>query len=374
MESTRASFLTGSMSCQCKWQIKFFALLLAICAFVSRLEMADAVPTTSRRPVLGVILPLTGRAATAGEAVKNGILLANESLESPLDIRFEDNQLDNARTASIAQQFINVEHVDGLIVYASGPAHVVAPLAESASIPMIAMSVDPRVSKDKAWVMIHWASNQKVADRLFTELKTRSLSRIAVVTTEVQGLLDMENYFLSRAKERGVTITSSQQFLPTEGDFRSAVLALKRQEPDAIFVNLYYGQAGEFAKQLVGRGVRSQLFSQFVLDDDNEVKNSAGALEGAFFASTANGDGSFDERYLKKFGKRAVLGGIASYDITLLFAQAFWNGASREVAMKLLKSMRNFEGKIGMYDALPDGTFDVPAELKIIKNGVPVKK
>jgi branched-chain amino acid transport system substrate-binding protein len=374
MESNRRNFLPGYWPFEIWTHCNLLVLLFLSFPLICTLEIAFAAPHSSRKPVLGVILPLTGKAAAAGEAVKNGMLIANESLDAPIDIHFEDNQLDNARTASIAKQYINVEKVDGLIVYASGPAHVVAPLAESARVPMIAISVDPRVSKDKAWVMIHWASNQKVADRLFDELKKRNLSRIAVVTTEVQGLLDMEEYFLTRARERGLTITNAQRFLPTEVDFRTPVLAIKKQQPDAIFVNLYYGQASEFSKQVRAQGIRLQLFSQFVLDDDSEVKNASGALEGAFFATTATGDGSFDKEYLQKFGKRAALGGIASYDIILLFAQALQNHTSRDVTMKALRNVRRFQGKIGLYDALPNGSFDVPAELRVIKRGVPVRE
>lgn len=355
--------------------LRIYSGILFVLIFSLVIQCAEgfALPSSRSRPVLGVILPLTGKAAAAGEAVKNGILLANEALHEPMDVRFEDNQLDSAKTASIAKHFINVVNVDGLIVYASGPAHVVAPLAESAQIPMIAMSVDPRVSKDKSWVMIHWASNQKVADKLFAELKKRNLSRIAVVTTEVQGLLDMEEYFLGHAKANGVTITSSQQFLPTEVDFRTPVSALKKQNPAAIFINLYYGQASEFAKQLSAQGVRAQLFSQFVLDDEAEIKNGVGSLEGAFFATTAEGDGSFDREYRKQFQKRAVVGGIAAYDITLLFGQVFKHLPDRERAMLELREMKMFQGKIGTYGGLPGGTFDVPAEMRVIRDGSPVR-
>ena len=350
-------------------------VIVAIITLVIFVKGALAESSGRSRPVLGVILPLTGHAAAAGEAVKHGIVLANESLSHPLEIRFQDNQLDGTRTASIARQFINVDKVDGLIVYASGPSHVVAPLAESARVPMIGLSVDPRVSKDRKWVMIHWASNQKTADMLYKELKLRHISRVAVVTTQVQGLLDMEGYFLSHAKENGIEITSAQQFLPTDLDFRTPVSALKKQAPQAVFLNLYYGQASAFAKQLNLQGVKPQIFSHFVLDDDKEVENAAGTLDGAFFASTATGDGSFNKSYLNRFGKRAIVGGIASYDITLLFARAISAGQGSPVAVRqFLHTIKNFEGKIGVYDALPDNTFDVPAEVRVIRDGLVVAK
>ena len=344
-----------------------FGFLAGLCFFYSKNLLAEE---GASKPKLGIILPLTGKAATAGEAVKNGISMANAAEGGYFDLIFEDNALDGAVTVTAANKLIRDDKVSGLIVYASGPSNVAAPIAESASVPMIGMSVDPKVSKERSWVMIHWASNKNVADKLFDELERRKIHKVAVISSQVQGTLDLENYFLSTAPKRGIEIVFSQQILPTDLDFQTPITMMRSKRPEAIFVNLYYGQAGLFANKASKLGLKSQLFSHFIFDDDNELKSADGALDGAFFANTSCGDLSFEKEYRTKFGKRPVLGGIAAYDIATVFVQAIRNNpTSAKSAMDYIHSLKDFKGRIGIYSALPDNSFDVPTSLRSIKKG-----
>jgi branched-chain amino acid transport system substrate-binding protein len=350
-----------------------------ILSFAIAISIATLFPffysEAESKPKLGVILPLTGKATIAGEAVRNGATMANDILGAPFELVFEDNGLDNGKTISAARKLLKTEGVLGIIVYASGPSNVASPIAEAAEIPMIGMSVDLNVSRNKNWVMIHWASNKNVADMLFEELERRSVKSIAILTSQVQGTIDLEEYFLSVASKKGIEVVFKKQLLPTEIDFQTPITVLKQKQPEAIFVNLYYGQAGLFTNQAVKMGLKPQFFSHFIFDDDNEIKNAEGSLEGAFFANTSSGDLSFDKEYKVRFGKRPVVGGIAAYDIVELFYEAFKNSdGSKSGINKFLHTVRDFNGKIGRYSALPNNSFDVPTSLRIITNGEAIQK
>jgi len=222
--------------------------------------------------------------------------------------------------------------------------------------------------------MIHWASNERVADRLLTELQKRSLQRIALITTEVQGNIDLSELFLRKAADRGLQIVFNARELPGETNFLTTVSRMKQAAPDAVFINLYYGQAGVFARQCAERGFRPQFFSHYILDDDGEVSSAQGALNGAFFATTSPGDLSFDREYFKKFGKRPMLSGVNAYDVVALFAEGFRKTTgSPEAVNSYLHSIKNFRGKAGDYNALPDNSFSVPAGLGEIQDGKVVK-
>ena len=323
-----------------------------------------------QRPKLGVILPLTGRAATAGEAVRNGVSMANSDLNDLFEVYFEDNALDGARTVTAANKLIQHNKVDCLLVYASGPSNVVAPIAETSNIPMIGMSVDPNVSKNRNWVMIHWAPVKNTVDRLFEELTNRKLNKVAILSTQSQGVLEIQDYFSKNSAKHGITIAYNEQILPTELDFQTAISILKNRQPQAVFINLYYGQAGIFAKRAADLGLKPQFFGPFILDDDNEIKASAGALDGAFYANTSHGDLTFEKRYIERFGKRPVLGGIGAYDSTLLFSEAIKRSeGTKKSVMKELREMQNFKGAIGTYSALPNNSFDVPVSIRTIAQG-----
>lgn len=335
------------------------------------------MPTLSfcEKPKIGIIIPLTGKASMAGETVRNSANMANEDLGNPFKLIFEDNALDNARTVTVARSLLETAGVQSLIVYGSGPSNVAAPLAEQAHIPMIGLSVDPNVSKSRSWVMIHWASSENVAEQLITELKSRGFTRLAVLTSQVQGILDLEKVFLDKAKASGLNVVFSEQVLPSETDFSTTIAKLKSSNPQAVFLNLYFGQVGTFARQSFSLGFHPQFFGQFAFDNDAEITASQGALNGAFFANTAVGDLSFDKAFKTRFGSQPTLGGISAYDAVSIFDHAFKQSPNSLDHINLsIHSLSKFSGKIGVYGALPSNNFDVPASIADIVEGRVVKR
>ena len=111
------------------------AAFLLSCPFVS----------LTAQPKLGLILPLSGKAAIPGETSRNAAIMANEALGRPFELVFEDNSLDSTRTIAAARKLISLDGVRGLIVYAAGPSTASAPIAEKAEIPMIGLAVDPKI-------------------------------------------------------------------------------------------------------------------------------------------------------------------------------------------------------------------------------------
>lgn len=322
------------------------------------------------KPKIGLILPLTGKAASAGEVVRNSAILSNKNNGNYFDLIFEDNVLDNTLTNAAINKLLNDDHVNALVVYASGPSFVAAPIAEKYRIPMIGMSIDVNVSYDKEWVMTHWASSKNIVDQLLHELQQRKLNKIAVITSQVQGIIDLEQYFFKKAEERGFELVYKQQILPAETDFGSIITQIKQKRAEAIFVNLYYGQAGVFANKVRLLGSQAQLFSHFILDDPREIEIGKSALEGAFYANTSNGDLSYEDEYINEYSLRPGVGGISAYDIISLYAEAFKNSDGTKVGiMKHLHSLKNFKGKVGTFSALSNNSFDVPASIRIIKSG-----
>jgi branched-chain amino acid transport system substrate-binding protein len=358
--------------------LPYLATLLVLIAF--QVSAADAQSGGSTSPHaedaplrVGFVLPLSGKAQLAGEATKNGAEMAGCNASRPVQLIFEDGALDNVLSLSAARRLIDVTHVHALVVYASGPSNTIAPIAESAGVPMVGMSIDPNVSHARHWVMIHWASNTNVARLLLSELKQRHLRHLAVITTQTQGILELEEYFIREAGNLGMDIVSAIQVLPSEKDFRTIVLQLRSKRPEAVFLNLYYGQAGTFAAQARDAGFTPQYFSHFVLDNEQEVASARGALEGAFFASTGTGDGSFSKDYYVRYGVEPVTGAIAAYDIVGILCQAA-SIPERAVINRNMHTLLDFQGKIGTYGAQPGNSFAVPASLRVISDGKIVEK
>ena len=191
----------------------------------------------------------------------------------------------------------------------------------------------------------------------------------------MQGILELENVFSERAKDAGLKITFNEQVLPSETDFNTIIAKLKNSDAQAIFLNLYFGQVGVFARQSFNQGFHPQFLGQFALDNESELLGSQGALNGAFFANTSVGDLSFDKAYTKRFRHQPTLGGISAYDVLLIFNAAYKeNSNSAEKINNYIHSLHNFSGKIGVYGALDNNSFNVPASIGDIVDGKVVKR
>src|SRR3989344_9631693 len=222
---------------------------LVLALLVLFLLTACGSSVTSSKLRIGVVLPLTGKAALVGESVRKGMEMSLTDNGANLELIYEDNGLDNTRTVTTVKKLIEVDKVAGLVIYASGPSNTAAPIAEQASVPMIAMSVDPKVVRSREWVMKHWASNVNIVDNLLRELVAKKITKVAVVTSQVDGIIEIGKYFNEVASKAGVELLYNEKFMPEEKDYRTALAVIKAKKPQAIFVNLYYGQAGVFALQ-----------------------------------------------------------------------------------------------------------------------------
>ena len=324
-------------------------------------------------PKIGVILPLSGKGAPAGESVRQGIQMAIESNPGIIEPIFEDGALDGARSISAFHKLNQSDGVIGSIVFASGPSAAVAPLAEVSKVPTVGFSVDSTIPRGKNWMMVFWTSAEEFSSRFISELRHRGVKKVATISTQAQGLMEMERTFSVDAASAGIAEVFRAEFLPGETDFSSAILLLKQKQPEVIFVNLFFGQAGRFAAQARALGLRVPLGSGFIFDDQAEISAAEGALEGAFFVTTAAGDGSFHRDYLSRYGVRPALGAIQGYDLGSLFIQAVRGGSKTRAQLNsALHEVKNYPGKIGNLSATENGSFSVPAATWVIRNGVPV--
>ena len=98
---------------------------------------------------VGVILPLSGSLAFAGNEVRDSIELAASELSSSttrFSFKFEDNGAGATATAAAANKFINVDHVDAVISLWPEAANVVAPISERKGVLHYTIAWDPNIA------------------------------------------------------------------------------------------------------------------------------------------------------------------------------------------------------------------------------------
>ena len=320
---------------------------------------------------IGAILPLSGDAASWGEAIKNGIELARSSLPPELarriDIFYEDDQRNANLSVTAFQKLTRVSKVIGVIGVTAQPGMAVAPLAEQARIPYISIAVPKKISDGKKYVVMYYALAERMGEVMAEEAVRRSYKRIARVSSIHDGRFAMKQEF-DRAAAGRVQVVLDEEYPVGDKDFRP-FLNKVRAEPgiDAIYVNLVLGQAGLAAKQARELGISLPLFESEMFEDEAEVELSQGALNGQWFVNEADPPQSFLDAYTKRFPKAKIFNAANGYDAFLLIANAAARSLSPDEINRFIHHPGDLQGSMGSYRITADNRFDLPVAIKEVQ-------
>ena len=297
--------------------------------------------------------------------MRNSIILADETYDRNdcVQFLFEDDQLLAKNTLAAVNKFINVDKVDGVLVYGTPTSLAVTDLVESRHLPMIALSILGRVVQGRQYVVKHWCTAEQLTQAVLAEVKRRAYQKVAIVSTQNDAMLGLRDLY----KAAGPTqIVLDEEFIRDTFDFRSIATRILGAKADAVYVLLFPPQTGVFVKQLRELGFSGEVFGVHNMEDPNEVAASHGAMVGAWLA---NGDETagegYSEAYVKRFGTRLALGGGSGYDTAKLFIEAAQQ--TNQDLNTYLHSVRQFHGAFGVYNASGRNDFDFPAVIKVIE-------
>jgi branched-chain amino acid transport system substrate-binding protein len=313
---------------------------------------------------VGVSLPLTAGAISSGEAVKNSIILADERYDARNCVQFifEDDQLLAKNTLTVVNKFIEVDRVDGVIVYGTPTSIAVSDLIEKNKIPMIALSILGKVVQGRAHIMKHWCSAERLNNAVTSEAQKRGYKNIAIVSTQNDAMLGLRDLFV---KDKVANIILDDEYVRDNNDFRSSIAKISANRAGAVYVLLYPPQTGLFMKQLRQQGFKGDAFGVHNIEDPHEVESSGEVMLGMWLA---NGDESAGEdyrsAYKRRFNEEAALGGASGYDSAKMFIEA--SQQDGDVNM-FLHNLKNFHGAFGTYSATASNDFDFGAVIKVVE-------
>lgn len=124
--------------------IKRGVFLLLITLVIVHHSSAEQRAINAATIHIGVALPLTGDLEQYGAAVRNGIEIAQKKYKNEfknIELHFEDNRYDAVSALKIFQKFQS-QNVNLVYSWGEVPLGAIAPVAERAKIPLLAMSMD----------------------------------------------------------------------------------------------------------------------------------------------------------------------------------------------------------------------------------------
>lgn len=349
---------------------KFISSSLSVlCCFL--LSTGSPEAASAEKPLkVGAIMALSGDAASIGEAVKNGMMLAYDELppdkRERIDLQFEDDGLAAKNAVSAFTKLTSSNGVDVILNFSSGTAHAIAPLAESKKIPFVAIASDGRIVQGRKYSVLFWVTPDEEAKVTVPEALRRGYKRVARILTTQEGVIAARDAF-DRFNSGRIAVVLDEEYPPDIKDFRPFIAKLRsRKDIDAVFPILLPGQCGTFAKQLRQAGITLPMFSIEMFGDSNEVKAAAGALDGAWYTNAADPSAEFLARYKKKYPNASTFGAANGHDFVLLLAAALDRDASREGINHFLHNVKDFSGALGTYSSSGDNRFTLPAAVMLV--------
>ena len=245
---------------------------------------------------IGVLLPLTGDAASYGEPAKNIYQIATEEINQTggvngkkIELIIEDSKCNGQDSANATQKLINVDKVQIIVGgFCSSESLAAEPIAESNKVALFsAGSSSPKLTGISHYFFRNYPSDASQGAVLAdTTYNKKGFKKIAMMQEQTDYAIGINKAFSDKFQSLGGTIIQ-EQFATADTDFRSQLTKLKAQNSDALFLDTQTSaSAKRVLKQIQDLGWKPNfVFSDVVLTDPTVLSQFKNLLEGALAAA-----------------------------------------------------------------------------------------
>lgn len=376
--------------------MKLFTCIVAIATLIVGFSACERVsqitqPTTpqvddkSDAISIGVVLPLTGHLASAGELMKQGFDLAlgeinNGQLGSP---QFKFIIEDDASTPEGAVAAFNkLIHEDGVSVIL-GPA---TSSATEAAFPIAGenriVAISPTAGKRGLGAIsdfvfrIPLATDVVVAKGIPVTHAKLGYQRVATMYDETDGFSTDRDKALQEAfTVNGIEVLTTEIFRSGDTDFSAQLTRIQALNPDAIFVSALPPEKPLILVQAGALGISVPFIVSSLTNV--EVAAAGAAAEGAITfidwlpTDDTPGNQAFVQNYSATYGMEPNAFAAASYATAYILAEAIQNAQSTDsVSVRdALSNIMDFDTVFGKFSFNADGDAVYAPGVLVVKDG-----
>lgn len=324
------------------------AVAVLVCILLDACPALFASVCVAEPLKVGVIAPLTGPASPYGSAVKNGLeLYVKEHPGGLVNYVVEDDQFSSTRTVAAFHKLVDVDGVDALISVGSTSTAAIAPLVQERGIPLLGWVSDDRISKGRSWIMRSYMSGFEEGYEAANEALRRGYKSVGVAVSSSDYSASVKNGFLRGFP--GDRVLLNEEFLPEEMDYRTLIARIRSLALDGVYLCINPGPQSVLARQIKQAGLRPHIFGCESLNNMDEVKASAGGLDGAWFVA-AGVTKEFKKRYIGVYGNDNVISGAAvHYDLAGLLDEFSRTHDTPSQLIQFLIGVGPRNGAVGPY-------------------------
>ena len=278
---------------------------------------------------IGMVMPLTGALAAAGQQVAAGARLYMRQHGNSVDGRHielivKDNASSGETGKRLIQELIVNDKVDIIGGGLTADLLASAPLLTEARKPTVIMLSSTTAVVEKSPFFVRTSCTLAQSSAIMANWATKTgLNKAVTLVTEFAPGLEAEETFTNNYKAAGGQIMEAIRVPLRSPDFAPFLQRVRDAAPQALFVFIPSVQAATFAKQFVERGLDKagiKLIGPGDLTDDEALANMGDAMLGAVtahFYSAAHPsalNNSFTDAYRKQYGARANFMAVSGYD------------------------------------------------------------
>jgi branched-chain amino acid transport system substrate-binding protein len=332
---------------------------------------------------IGMVMPMTGPLAAAGQQVLAGArLYIKQHDETVAGKRIELIVRDDASSGETGKRLIQelvvndkVDVIGGSLTADLMPS---APLLTEAQKPTVIMisSTTAVVAKSPFFVRTSCTLAQSSAILADWAAK-KGLGKAVTLVTEFAPGLEAEETFTNNYKAAGGQVAEAIRVPLRSPDFAPFLQRVKQAAPQALFVFIPSTQAAVFARQFVERGLDKAgiaLIGPGDLTDDEALQNMGDVMLGAvtahFYSATHASalNKAFTEAYQKEAKVRANFMAVAGYDGMHLIYEALKKADGSTDGKTLLAAMK------GMTWESPRGPISIDRNSGEVMHNIYIRK
>lgn len=356
----------------------FGVLLILGCASNSQL------PAEKEKIKVGVLAPLSGARAEAGEYSKKGLDFALQEINSDdskkysVELAFEDTQYDPKLAVTAFQKLKDIDNAQFVIgPYGSSEVLAIAPLAEQSRIILLAPSSQSTDVTNAGDYIFRSQINvgQEApfwADFIFRKTGQKSLHLLLLNTDYGESY---QKIFVPAFEKLGGKIGVIEKFGANETDFRTALSKIKGAETGGILIVTTPKSAGLILRQAKEMGIETSFFASSVFEGQELFDAAGGAEEGVVYPypydaeSTDSTMKAYKEKYYAKFNEIPEMISANAHDALMLLDYCFEKtGIEVEKVKACLYSIKSLEGASGTITFDKNGDVTKPLIVKTVKN------
>lgn len=332
---------------------------------------------------IGVILPLTGDAASVGIDMSNGIKLAAAEVNTKggidgnnVEFIFEDGRCNGPDAVSAVEKLMSIDRVVAIIGgLCSDETLAVAPITEAAKIVLMSPgSSSSDVTNAGSYVFRNYPSDALKTAATAAVVKEKGYKAMAMISEDTDFCQGIVNGM--RTTVGGDAIVFDEKVELGTKDFRPIIEKLKKTKFDVFYPNTNGDTSmAALVQQFRDAGFTQPILSHEVADSSRLGDAITSDVEGMQLVTVrTSGEGTdFEKNFIQKY--QEVQSGITyaahAYDAARLLIQIIDKKGTDGTAMRdALLVMPGFKGIIGdiRFDKNGD-VVGVPFVLKEFKDG-----